>query len=82
MDCVTEVVVVVVVVGWGELSSWSVSNTRGSQAAVAGRLCCSDLMEISRRLLKCSEARSSYKDGIERYKRQTGESGQDNRQRG
>lgn len=60
VDCVTEVVVVGV-------ASRSVSNTRGSQAA--GPLCCCDLMEISRRLLKRSEARHPYKDWIERYER-------------
>lgn len=45
MDCVTEVV------------ESGLSSTHGSQATVDGRLCCSDLMEISRRLPKCSEAR-------------------------
>lgn len=55
--------------GWsGGFASWSVRNTQGSQAA-AGRLCCRDLMEISRKLLKCSEPQSSYKVWIGMYKK-------------
>lgn len=60
VDCVTVVVVVV-----GDLPP----RFCGSHAAADCCLFCSDLMEIFRRLLKCSEARHSYKDWIEGYKK-------------
>lgn len=46
----------------GGVASWCLSLHTGMLASAARSLCCSDLMEISRRLLKCSEARSLYKD--------------------
>lgn len=66
MDCVTEVVLIVVVLLVVVVVGGGISLPK-VKAATAGRLCCSDLTEISRRVSKSSKARRPHKDPTERY---------------